>query len=341
MTQISLLAKNLAVMLKSGMPITEALSVAAESSGEKMKRILQEILSSVRAGRTLADSLARYKKVFPQIFISSVYAGEISGNLDVNLESVSANLEKERNLRSKIKGAMTYPTLVLAATVLLGAMLSFVVLPKITPMFDNLNVDLPGTTKALIAFSELIQKSGVLVAGVALFLVAAIFWLARRSFVKPVTHWVLLKIPYLGNISRGTNLARFTRTLATLLKSGLSIDEALGITARVVSNYYYQRALTEIAQSVSQGSNVSKNLLPYGKLFPLVVSRMIKVGEESGGLEETLFYLADYYEVEVDTSVKSFSTVIEPVLLLIIGAAVAFLGLSIITPMYEITSGIR
>ena len=166
-------------------------------------------------------------------------------------------------------------------------------------------------------------------------------WLFRQPFVRPITHWVFLHAPLVGPLARSTNLARFSRTLGMLLKSGLRIDEAIEIMKQILGNYYYQRVIGELERRVTKGSSMYENLQRYPFLFPLVVVHMVRVGEESGRLEDTLLYLGEYYESEVDNAIKNLSTVIEPLLLLLIGGAVGFLALSIITPIYSITGGVK
>ena len=229
----------------------------------------------------------------------------------------------------------------MSAALLLGILLAYFVLPKITPMFASLNVELPPTTEALISLSDFMQSNGlVFIIGLAIIISLGVV-LVKQKFVKPFTHWFFIKIPLVNKISKGANLASFFRSLGSLLESGLVIDEALKVSARMVNNYYYQQAIQSISVSVQQGSKLSTNLKQFDNLFPSIIVHMIRVGEESGGLEETLKYLANFYDSEVDSAVKSFSTSIEPIMLIVIGAIVAFLGLSIITPMYEISGGIK
>lgn len=341
LVQKAIFAKNLSVMLKSGLTIIDALNIAQDSTSGKFNKILGKILKSVESGNSLSKSFAQYPKVFPGIFISATNTGEASGTLVENLENVSEQLEKEKELVLKVKGAMLYPIVVLIASFVLGIVLTFVVLPKITPLFQGLNIDLPITTRALIWFSNFIQSYGsYLFTGIIVFVVFMI-WLLRRKFSKPVIHWFLLKMPIIKKISISTNLARFSRTLAMLLKSGVSIDKSLDIIKNTTENYYYQKALDRISKDIQKGTKLSDNLALFNKLFPVMLVKMIKVGEESGKFEETLFYLADYYELEVDASTKSLSTAIEPFLLIMIGLVVGFLALSIITPIYDITGGIK
>lgn len=337
----ALFAKHLAVMLHSGMTIVEALGVAEDSAQGKFKKIIASIGLSIKSGRSLSDSLANYPKVFSELFINVAKAGEASGTLVENLENISDGLKKEKELIGKVKGALLYPVIVLVATFILGMTLVFFVLPKITPLFEGLNVDLPFTTRALIDFSHFIQESGFYFFwGIVVFFVA-LFWFVKQNFSKPITHKIILKTPVLNKLVRNTNLARFSRTLGMLLQSGVNIDEALEIVKSTMGNFYYRKALNDVSKRVGKGVRLADGLEGSSELFPKLLTKMIHVGEESGRFEDTLFYLADYYEEEVDTSTKSLSTALEPILLIFIGLVVGFLALSIITPIYDITGNIK
>ncbi len=341
LTQKALFARHLAVMLKAGLTITEALNITQDSTQGRFRKVVRGVLKSVQSGHSLSTSFSRYPKVFSGLFISATQAGETSGTLEGSLHNIAKQLEKEKELVSKIKGAMLYPVVVLIAAILLGLAMAFLILPKITPLFEGLKIDLPITTRALIWLSHLIQNHGLFLFLGFIALAIFIFWLVRQKFIKPVTHWFFLKTPIIKNISRDANLARFCRTLGTLLQSGLNIDEALEVTKNTLSNYYYRKFLTQVSQRISKGTKLSEDLKQSDKLFPIMVTRMISVGEESGKLEETLQYLANFYELEVNNATKSLSTAIEPALLIIIGLVVGFLALSIITPIYNISGGIK
>ena len=340
-TQKAFFAKNLAVMLTAGLTITDALSIAADSTSGKMKKILTEVERNVSSGRTLAESLAMHPKTFSPFFQSAVYAGEQSGTLDENLEQAAIQLTKEKELGEKIKGAMIYPAVILTASFVLGLFVSFYILPKIAPLFEGLAVELPWSTRSLIWFSNFVNDNKTaLIIGIIVFLVG-FSWLLRQKFVKPITHWIFLHIPVVKKIVRSANLARFSRVLGTLLKSGLNVDEAMGITRKSVGNYYYSESVGKAAERVSKGTPISESLEDFKKLYPQIHTRMIKVGEGSGKMDETLMYLAEFFEEEVDNATKNISTAVEPILLLIIGAAVGFLALAIITPIYSITGNIK
>lgn len=340
LVQKEILARHLSTMLKAGLTISEALEIAKDSTTGKLKKILSQVIRSVESGRPLSDSLKDHDRVFSGLFVNAVYAGEESGTLEGNLENVSKQLEKERGLISKVKGAMVYPIMILIAAFILGMIISFVILPKIMPLFEGLKTELPLTTRMLIGFSRFAESYGfVLFIAIVLFIIF-IVWTVRQKWSRPVTHLLLLKIPIIKKVVENTNLARFSRTLATLIKSGINIDEAIHITCEAMSNYYYKKALDTISKRISKGTELSQNFSQFEHLFPVLLIKMIKVGEKSGKIEEVLFYLADFYEAEVDTSVKSLSVAIEPILLIGIGLVVGFLALSIITPIYKITGGI-
>lgn len=340
LTDIALFSKHLSVMIHSGIPLAEALQISQDSAPSRLQRIAKEVAQSAEAGQSLSTAFARYPGVFSKLFLGAVYAGERSGTLEASLDELAQQLEKERELVAKIRGAFLYPTIILSAAFVLGLLFMFLILPKLTALLLGLHVKLPFTTQLLVNLSSIVQEIGhillIIIVTVLLFSV----WVLRQEFMKPLSHWIFLHLPVIKRLSRSANLARFCRTLGTLLKSGVHIDEALLIVKETVSNHYYQKALATVAPRVTKGTKLSENLSLFPHLFPVLVTRMVRVGEESGRMEETLFYLANFYEVEVDVSTKSLSSTIEPILLLIVGLAVAFLALSIITPIFEITGGI-
>lgn len=340
LVQKAAFAKNLAVMLKSGLTINQSLAIAGEQARGRFKRILDKILKSVESGNTFSSALAAFPSVFSTLFVKVVYAGEQAGRLDENLESIAKQLEKDKELQSKIKGAMMYPMFILAVTVILGLAIALLVLPKITPLLKALNVPLPLTTRLLIGFADLVSNKGIIlfpliIAGILFFI-----WFLRRNFMKPMTHWIILHMPIVSVISRNSNLARFCRTLGTLLQSGLNIDDAVNISKETLTNVYYKNALTKVAKQVGEGVEFSTSLERYAGIFPVMLIRMVSVGEKSGKIEELLFYLADFYDIEIETSTKTLSTALEPMLLLVIGVIVAVLALAIITPIYQVTGNI-
>lgn len=340
LTQLEFFARTMATMFKSGVAINDALATAADSASSSMKRVLREVQKSVQAGSTFARALADHPRVFSSLFIKTVEVGETSGTLAENLEYLAGQLQKEKHLVSKIRGALVYPSIVLLSSITLGVFAVFFVLPKITPLFASLKVELPWTTRLLIWISSTVQNYGVWLLIGAGAIIVALAVLTKQAFMKPITHWFFIRIPIVRMIVRGVNVVRISRVLGTILKSGIAIDEALSITSGTVDNYYYRKALEYIHSSVTQGRSLSDTLVVFPHLFNPLLVRMIRAGEESGKLEESLLYVASYYEEEIDAATKSLSTAIEPMLLLTVGLVVAFLALSIITPIFKATSGV-
>lgn len=341
LTEKAMFAEHLSVMLKSGLTIADALVIAKESTRGRLKYVISQVSQSVEAGHSLSESMEKHPNVFSGLFVNAVRAGEMGGTLEENLTHISEQFEKDQELISKVRGAMMYPIVVLIASFFLVMVISFVVLPKITPLFRGLDMDLPFTTRAVIAFSEFVQAHGVALFLGIVAIVICFIWFVRRKFSHPLTHWVSMHTPVLKKITRNKNLAQFARTLGTLLKSGLTIDEAMRITTDTMEHFYFKQALKRVSQRIGKGTSLSDNLFDHTNLFPVMLVSMVHVGEQSGRLDETLLYLARYHEHEVDGATKALSTAIEPILLLGIGLVVGFVALSIITPIYNITGNIQ
>jgi len=335
-----LLAKNLSVMIKAGLPLKEALDTLYEQSRGKLRKVIGSVIQDIESGKSLADAMEKFPKVFPEYFTSIIRASEESGTLEENLAYLADHMESDWMLRRKIRSAMLYPVFVLGATGLIGLGLAIFVLPKVTELFTSFDVALPVTTRMLLWVADVFQKYGVYIAIGAVIGVPFLIWFFRRKFMKPFTHRIILGIPVIKKISRNLNLARFNRTLGVLLRSGIPIDRALGITVNTLNNVVYRRDLEEAAEEVQKGKALSVVLDSFPGQFPKLVTRMIKVGEGSGKLEGTLLYLARYYEEEVDNLTKNLATILEPILLVIIGVIAGGLALSIITPIYQLTGSI-
>jgi type II secretory pathway component PulF len=341
MNQRVLFAKNLSVMIKSGLTVDEALHISADAATGKFRYIINDILAAVESGRTLSDALRQHPNIFSQLFVNSVYAGEASGTLEANLEYVAEQLRKDKELTMKIKGAMLYPTVVIITAFIMSMGISFYILPKLTPMFASLKIELPLSTRMLLWFTNFIELHGASLLYGIIIAVLALTWFMRQKFSRPLTNYIALKTPIIRTLTRNSNIARFCRTLGTLIKSGLTIEEATAISAETAGNYYYSSALGDVSQRMKSGSGLSENMQLHEKLFPKFMIGMIRVGETSGRLDEVLLYLASYFEDEVNEDTKNLATAIEPVLLLGIGLMVGFLALSIITPIYNITGNLN
>ncbi len=334
-----MLAKHLSVMIKAGMSIDNALEVLRDNASPLLRKKLRDVLADVRSGHSLSSALRHHPKDFDMLFVNMIAAGETGGNLAKNLNLLSVQQRKSYDLKNKLKSAAMYPTLVLIAIVGLVAVVSKLVLPKIITFFTNLNIQLPLPTRILIAVANFFATYWFLIIGGIAVLVVLWIVLLRFAASRFWLHKLLLNLPITGKVSRNMNLALFCRTLGTLLESGITIDQSLQIVSQTLTNDVYKKSTLNIYYKVLKGSSLA-DAMAAEKYFPNIVSRMSRVGEESGNLSDVLDYLADFYELEVDTITKNLSTMLEPALLIVIGLGVGFVAISIINPIYDLTSKI-
>lgn len=335
--QILFFTKNLSIMLKAGSTLPDTLLVLKEQASGKLRDILDDVYTQVDQGQKLSQGLRRYPKYFSEMYTNVLEIGEDSGRLGQNLEYITLQLEKSEALKKKIQGAMIYPLIILIGGVGLAFALTIFVLPKVTHIFKGFKVQLPFTTRVLIALSDFFQQYGIFAILGTLALIIFLVWFIRGKVMRPITHWLILHIPVVKNISLHLNLALFCRTLGTLLQSGLTIDEGLKICGRSVSNFYYKKFLTDAYDKIKAGGSLTVVLRQNPTLFPAADTQIINVGEASGTLSKSLDYCSAMHEDEVDNLTKNLSTLLEPLLLLMMGLLVGFLALSIITPIYSIT----
>lgn len=339
-TEQLLLTKYLSVLLQSGLPIDDALDILLEQSNASLKTILTTLRQSVRTGSTLANGLERYPHIFSNVFVNLIRAGEASGNLQKNLEQLALQMQKEHDLRAKIRGAMMYPSIVMASALIVVTGIVVFILPKITQLFTSLHVELPWTTRALLWMANLFSNHGLLISLGVIVLILAVGLLRRVPFIQPLSHALFLRIPVIGGIARNANVARITRLLGTLLNSGMPINDALPITISVMKNYHYRKLFVDLEKTIGQGGTIANALAKSKFLFPPIAQRLIRVGEETGSLGDMLVYLAGFYEQEVDDTTKNATTLLEPALIVMIGAMVGLLAFSIVTPIYSVLGSI-
>jgi type IV pilus assembly protein PilC len=339
----TLFVKHLSTMIKSGIPITEALEVIAEqTTSRKFRNVVIKISEKVRTGQSLAASMTAFPRVFDPMITNIVEVGESSGTLEENLEFLAEALSDRLDLRRNIKTATFYPLIVLSATFILGLILAYFVMPKISRLFKSLSFKMPLPTLILIKASDIMDKYGifVVVGSIGAFMLA--IFLTRQKFFQPVWHRLLIWLPVISPVVINYNLVLLTRTLSVLLKSGVPIDNAIVITAETTGNIVYKKKLRKSLEQIQKGkkfADVLDTLEPgKKKLFPLLIIKMIGVGERSGRLDESLMYLADFYQKESDNQTKNLTTVLEPMLLLFVGLVVGFVAVSVIMPIYQVTS---
>lgn len=334
LTELSIMCRQFSTMIDAGVSLVRCLSVLSEQTQNgRLKRILIDIQKEVEAGQTLSRSMARYPTVFSNLFIGLVRAGEVGGVLEETMQRLSSFLEKDVELRRKVKSAMTYPTIVVIAAVLIVVLLCLLVVPKFIKLFKDMGIkDFPPLTMGLMAFTDFLVHKWVIM--IVIIFVSSI---AFKAFVKTrfgqyAFDRFKLKVPVFGKLTHKVALARFSRTLGTLLVSGVPILQALETVAGTVSNVVMSDAIMEARARIREGDRIGDPLVK-SKLFPPMVIHMISIGEESGALDAMLAKIADFYEDEVDAALASLAAAIEPVLIIFLGVIVFFIVLGIFMPM--------
>src|SRR3989344_248311 len=344
---ISLLEKltfinNLAVTLKAGLPVSRALGVLTKQMPNAyFREVIGQISHSVEGGKTLSESMAEFPGVFSPIIVNMVKVGESSGGLDDTLEYLGKQIARDYNLIRRARGALIYPSVVFGVLIVIGYLMFTYVLPKITASFQGLNAELPVLTRVIIKVVDIFSNNSLFVLFGFIALVAA-FWFWHRTISgRRAMHRIGLSVPVIGGITKKINLARFTIIFSGLLRSGMPIVEALTVTGETMGNVYYREALLAAADKVRVGVDLVLALEKYPRLFTPMVTQMIQVGEESGTMEKVLAEVANFYETEVDDTMKNLSSIIEPLLVIIIGAVVGVLAIGLIMPIYNIGQSIQ
>ncbi len=337
-----MLTKNLSGMLKAGLPLSRALQVLSRQTKNKyLNKIIETLSETIDKGGTFSDGLAKYPKVFSALFVSMVKAGEESGGMPNALTEIGINLEKSYALSKNVKSAMMYPSIILGAIFIIGILMFVYVVPTLTKTFKELGAELPASTKLVIGLSDLISNHLLLlIVGIAV-MVFLVILATRLPRSKRAIDWMIIRLPVIGGIVREMNAARTTRTMASLLGSGVTIGRAISITKEVLQNVHYKEVMAEVEKVVEKGAPMSSVFKQQTILYPIMVGEMIEVGEETGNLGSMLLDVALFYEGEVDAKTKDLSTIIEPVLMIFIGAAVGFFAVSMLSPMYSIMDSIN
>ena len=334
-------SRNLAVMISAGVPITRALEVLSKQT--KSKRFADAILkvrNDIRKGKSISDSLAKHPGIFDSLYISMVKSGDAVGNLTEVLELLAMHLKKEHDLRTRIKGALMYPSIILIAMGGIGALMMTMVVPKIAAIFEELDTELPFLTRIIIGISNFIANYWIFIfisIPILLYFFKKVF---STKMGKRWISWILLKTPIFKELTRKINSARFARTMSSLVGGGVPILEGILITRDTLGNAYYRDSLDKIYQDVKAGKSLFESIQKFENIYPGLIVQMVRVGEETGSLEEVLKRIAEFYEEEVDNTTKNLSTIIEPILMLVIGLAVGIFAVSMIQPMYSLMGNV-
>lgn len=332
-----LFARHLGVMLRAGLPFSRSIGVLSEqTSNAYFIEILQSVQEDIQKGNSLADSLEKYPKVFDNLFVSMIRIGEIGGNLEEVLDILYIQMKKEHELSSRIKGALMYPAVIIFAMFTIGVLMMMFVVPSLLNIFEEMEVELPLTTKIIVFISNSLQNYGIFIfLGFGL-LVALFFWLIKTPKGKKAYDYFLLRLPTIKGIVAKVNMARFSRTLSSMIASGIPIVEALKIISDTLGNTFYKESVRDACQYVQKGVELSEVIGRHDTLYHPLMLHMIEVGEETGTLENTLKQVAEFYEGEIEQITSNLSSIIEPILMLVIGAAVGFFAISMLQPMYSI-----
>lgn len=336
LTEKIMFARNLRVMIAAGVPLPRGLEILAnQSKKEKFKKILLNVREEVIKGKAFSDALGKYVNVFSELFVSMVKVGEETGTMEEVLRVVVKQMEKEHEIKSKIKGAMVYPIVILLAMVCIGILMLILVVPKLSQVFTEMGVELPMTTRLVIAFGEFLKKFWYTLPLIVIFLIILFRSALKTKTGKLVFDTIILKIPIFSPIIKKTNSAHTIRTLSSLIAAGVPIVRSLEIVSNSLSNVNYKKAMSQAAEKVRQGGKLAEALKGYENIYPSLIIQMIEVGEETGETSNILEKLADFFEEEVSNATKNLSAVVEPVLMLIIGAAVGFFAISMVQPIYS------
>lgn len=334
-------ARNLGAMIDAGLSLSRALSVMErQTKNPKLRSVLIGLSDEIKKGSTFHSALKKFPRVFSSLFVSMVRAGEESGTLSEALTRIGEQLDRSYTLKKKVRGALIYPSIIVIAMIVIGILMLIYVVPTLTQTFDELGAELPKSTQGIIAVSDFLTQHTLLALLIPLLFGLSIYAVLRRPEGKRTFAFLVLHLPIIGELVKEVQTARTTRTLSSLLSSGVEIVNAISITAEVIENPYYRRVLTQAGENVQTGSLLSKAFTGNEHLYPILVGEMISVGEETGKLPDMLRRVAEFYESEVEQKTKDMSTIIEPFLMILIGIVVGFFALSMISPIYSLSENI-
>lgn len=338
---ISRFTRQFATMISAGLPMVQCLEIlATQMESAELRKVVMKVKESVQSGATLSEALSKHKKVYDDLYVNMVEAGEVGGALDTILVRLAQYREKADKLARKVKGALVYPIVVMIVAIgVTYAMLTFIV-PVFAKMFSGLGAELPAPTRVVLGFSNFLRDNSML-----MILLAVLGVIGFKLYVKNPKgrlSWdtFKLRMPLLGTLIRKAAISRFTRTLATLLSSGVSILDALSITARTAGNMVLQNAINKSMLSIAEGETITQPLKDSG-VFPPMVTQMISVGEKTGGMDEMLGKIADFYDDEVDAAVAALTSIIEPVIIVFMGAIIGGILIAMYLPMFDIIGKIQ
>jgi len=339
--ELSVFFRQLATLLEAKVPIVSGLkAVGDQTDNVYLQTIIREMIGDVEDGASLSEAMSKHPLAFKSLAISMIKAGEVSGNLQRSIMFLADNTEKNYELSAKIKGALFYPAFVLAVATIIGFVVFTVVLPKLTAVFEDMNVTIPWYTKVIMALGNFMSHYWwAVILGIMLVVLAVVYYV-RTEDGKKEFDAIKLKIPIVGNIFRYIYLSRFSENLAVLLDGGIPIVRALIIVSEVVNNKSFESVILRAADEVKTGGTMS-SVFARSQLFPSIVAQMIKIGEDAGKISDVLRNVSDFYGKETDRITRNLSTLLEPIMICVLGAGVAVLVFAVLMPIYSLTSSIK
>ena len=337
--QISTFTRQLSTMMNSGLPLTDALSLLKNQMARNgmMYEVIDHALNMVQGGRSLADGLEKYKKYFGEAYIASIDAGEEAGVLDEVMTKLADTLEKQNDFQGKVKGAMIYPVIVVVGMIAVIIIMIIFVIPKLLGLYSDFGSEMPASTKFLMSMSNFFNKFWYIL----VLLFGGIFGVFKVGVTNETfkLKWdtFKLKIPIMGELTKKNILATTIRTMSMLLSAGIPLVEALRIVSNVAGNSLFFNSYQQIAERVQKGFSIANSFEETG-IFPVIVNQMVATGEATGKLDEVLLKVADYFSSEAEQSVKSLTSAIEPLIMIVLGLGVAFLMVAVVMPIYNLTS---
>lgn len=340
-SDLVLFTRQLSSMLSSGLTLMRALEILKDQmENPQMSEVVTSIINEVQEGKTLAQAIEKHPKVFTPIYVSIIKAGEQSGLLDKVLSRLADNLEKQAKLASTVKSALMYPVIVILLMVIVMAIMMIFVIPQLTVLYTNLNVPLPLPTKIIVGLSNFMISFWPIIIGVLAIIIVGFRRWAKTVDGRLIIDTVLLKLPVFGKLITQTILAEFSRTFGLLVGTGTLVVEALVETADTTGNVLFKNAIIDVSKQVEKGVTVGDSMAYY-PLFPPLLIQLVRIGEQTGKIDDTLVKASEYFEREVDQTVKTLTTAMEPFIMIVLGVGVAFLIISVITPIYSLISSIQ
>lgn len=333
--------RQMAILIEARVPIvTSLIAISEQTSGSFLKIIIREAVKDIEDGMSLSDALAKHKEVFSNLSINIIKAGEASGNLKKAVEYVADNIEKNYNLTNKIRSATIYPIIVLCVFFVIAFLVVTLIIPKLTVMIKDLGAEVPWYTKVLIGTGDFMSSYWWAVLTLIFGFIGSVFYYVNTREGKREWDVIKIKLPVVGVMFQYVYVTRFSANLAVLLAGGIPIIKALTITSSVINNVVYEELILRTAENVKRGENMS-DILRKSPLIPPMVSHMIKIGEESGQIDSVLGHITKFYDQEVEVMAKNMSTLIEPILMIIIGLGVALMAVGVLMPIYNIAGQIK